>query len=146
MSPADESASPFVGLRAFKVTEAGKFGARTDWTRILVSNVLGSRLTVLHGKSGVGKSSLLRAGLEHSLSANGTRDAEDPKVVPLVWPPLDDAVGTWRADDIIERLVTSLAAKGRAGNGARPTTLHDAVRECSKRNKGRVVLILDQFE
>jgi WD40 repeat protein len=61
--------SPYKGLSPFDETEldALLFFGRERETEIVVANALASRLTVLYGPSGVGKSSLLRAGVVHSM-------------------------------------------------------------------------------
>ena len=57
--------SPLKGLAPFDDSDADAlFFFGRDWeTEVVAANVLASRLTVLYGPSGVGKSSLLRAGL-----------------------------------------------------------------------------------
>ncbi len=57
--------SPYKGLSAFDESEldALLFFGRESETEIVAANALASRLTVLYGPSGVGKSSLLRAGV-----------------------------------------------------------------------------------
>jgi hypothetical protein len=57
-------ASPYKGLSPFDDSplDALLFFGRSRETEIVAANVLASRLTVLYGPSGVGKSSLLRAG------------------------------------------------------------------------------------
>jgi WD40 repeat protein len=61
--------TPYKGLSPFDDSEldALLFFGRESETEIVVANALASRLTVLYGPSGVGKSSLLRAGVVHSL-------------------------------------------------------------------------------
>ena len=61
--------SPYKGLNAFEDTEldALLFFGRERETEIVVANLIASRLTVLYGPSGVGKSSLLRAAVARSL-------------------------------------------------------------------------------
>ena len=57
------AASPYRGLAPFEDTELDAlyfFGRERD-TEIVVANLIASRLTVLYGPSGVGKSSLLFA-------------------------------------------------------------------------------------
>src|SRR5215470_2831937 len=54
---------PYVGLAPFTETHAAFFfGRERDQQRIL-ANLFASRLTILYGASGVGKSSVLRAGI-----------------------------------------------------------------------------------
>ena len=71
--------SPYKGLNAFEDTEldALLFFGRERETEIVVANLIASRLTVLYGPSGVGKSSLLRAAVARSLRAL----PEEPLVV-----------------------------------------------------------------
>jgi WD40 repeat protein len=61
--------SPFKGLAAFEDSEldALLFFGRERETEIIVSNLLASKLTVLYGPSGVGKSSVLRAAVVRRL-------------------------------------------------------------------------------
>ena len=65
----DEPSSPFKGLSAFDDSEldALLFFGREREREIVVANLIASRLTVLYGPSGVGKSSLLRAAVARSL-------------------------------------------------------------------------------
>ena len=69
---------PFKGLARFEDTDADAalfFGRERD-REIIAANLMASRLTVLYGESGVGKSSLLRAGVAHRL-----RRSPEPLVV-----------------------------------------------------------------
>ena len=61
--------SPYKGLNAFEDSEldALLFFGREREREIVVANLIASRLTVLYGPSGVGKSSLLRAAVARSL-------------------------------------------------------------------------------
>jgi WD40 repeat protein len=62
-------ASPFKGLAAFDDSELDAlfFFGRERERQVLVANLLASRLTVLYGESGVGKSSLLAAAVVRDL-------------------------------------------------------------------------------
>src|SRR5207248_6849667 len=64
-------ASPFKGLAAFEDSELDAlfFFGRERERAVLVANLLAARLTVLYGESGVGKSSLLAAGVLRELRA-----------------------------------------------------------------------------
>jgi WD40 repeat protein len=61
--------SPYKGLAAFEDTDLDAlfFFGRAVERDVIVANLLASRLTVLYGESGVGKSSLLRAGVLREL-------------------------------------------------------------------------------
>src|SRR3989440_8151997 len=63
--------TPFKGLAPFQDTDldAQLFYGREREREVVVANLLASRLTVLYGASGVGKTSLLRAAVAQSLRA-----------------------------------------------------------------------------
>jgi WD40 repeat protein len=69
--------SPFKGLAAFADSEVDAlfFFGREREREVIVANLLASRLTVLYGESGVGKSSLLGAGVARELRTRAP-DAE----------------------------------------------------------------------
>ena len=71
--------SPYRGLAAYddSALDALYFFGRERDSEIVVANLIASRLTVLYGPSGVGKSSLLRASVARSLR----RLPEEPLVV-----------------------------------------------------------------
>jgi ABC-type transport system involved in cytochrome bd biosynthesis fused ATPase/permease subunit len=62
-------ATPYKGLAPFEDSEldALLFFGRERETEIVVANMLASKLTVLYGPSGVGKSSILRAAVARRL-------------------------------------------------------------------------------
>jgi ABC-type transport system involved in cytochrome bd biosynthesis fused ATPase/permease subunit len=62
-------ASPYVGLRPFREEDSDFFFGREKDIRIISSNLLSEPLTVLYGPSGVGKSSVLQAGVVPELKA-----------------------------------------------------------------------------
>jgi WD40 repeat protein len=122
-----EGPSPYVGLRAFESDEWDRFFARERWTRIVSGNAVASRLTLLYGESGVGKTSLLQAGVEHELRL---------KLTPVVFK-------SWQGDPV-RPLIESLAP---GVDGAEPPArLADSIRQLAGATGSRVVLILDQFE
>ncbi|MEO8290529.1 MAG: hypothetical protein ABI649_05980, partial [Gaiellaceae bacterium] len=69
------SRGPFRGLAPFDTTDVDAlfFFGRGHEQDVLIANLISFPLTVLYGPSGVGKSSLLRAGVAHRLLeiANG---------------------------------------------------------------------------
>ncbi|MEP6922350.1 MAG: ATP-binding protein [bacterium] len=82
-SPADEEASfqitnplptirkPFVGLVSLDEDSARLLAGREEEVLVLTTNLQAARLTLLYGASGVGKSSILRAGVVASLREKG---------------------------------------------------------------------------
>ena len=86
-------ASPFKGLAAFDATEADSmlFFGREREREIIAANLVASRVTVLYGASGVGKSSVLRAGVAYHLRELERRNPR--KVVGVSLPSSCSARG-----------------------------------------------------
>ena len=123
-------ASPYKGLAAFDDSEQDAllfFGRESDRDAI-VSNLLAGRLTVLYGPSGVGKSSLLRAGVAQRLRALGGAAV----IVHDAW-----------AEDPVGGIVASVR---EACPELGPTAgLVDTVAAAAQQ-AGEAYLLLDQFE
>ncbi len=129
MSERARPESPYKGLNAFEDTEldALLFFGRERETEIVVANLIASRLTVLYGPSGVGKSSLLGAAVARSLRAL----PEEPLVV--VFSSWSDDPSAALADAVRE-------ASGGAEGGSAEEVVIEA-------QTGRdVYLVLDQAE
>lgn len=75
--PADEVRPPYVGLAAFQAEDAALFHGRARLVEELITRLDRSRFLAVFGASGVGKSSVLRAGLIARVQA----DAGWPTVV-----------------------------------------------------------------
>ena len=121
--------SPFKGLSAFEDSEldALLFFGREREREIVVANLIASRLTVLYGPSGVGKSSLLRAAVARSLREL----PEDPLVV--VFSSWSDDPNRGLAEAVRE-------AAGLSSNGSAEDALMAAQADRD------VYLVLDQAE
>jgi WD40 repeat protein len=95
--------SPYKGLVPFEDNEldALLFYGRERESEIIAANVLASRLTVLYGPSGVGKSSVLRAGVAHRLRRQAQENVEEgghPEFAVVVFDAWsDDPIGSLRA-------------------------------------------------
>ena len=121
--------SPYKGLNAFDDSDldALLFFGREREREIVVANLIASRLTVLYGPSGVGKSSLLRAAVARSLREL----PEEPLVVVF---------SSWSEDPSVALAEAVAEAGGASTNGSAGTALEQAQR-------GRdVYLVLDQAE
>ena len=90
--------SPYFGLDYYQEKfGAWFFGRETEGSKI-ITNLRAARLTLLHAESGVGKSSLLRAGVawrmrrlaDDSLARRGTA-----RFVPIVF-------SSWKDDPVLE--------------------------------------------
>ena len=110
-APRDDRAvdaqNPWPGLQAFTEELSGFFFGRTDEADELLRRVRRNIVTVLFGQSGLGKTSLLRAGLSPRLRAQG--------FVP-VFVRLDHAPSAPLASaQIMAALRDALQASARAG-------------------------------
>lgn len=132
--------SPYKGLSAFDDTEldALLFFGRERETEIVVANALASRLTVLYGPSGVGKSSLLRAGVVHSM-----RRLSETEQLAVAY------VSSWSGDPVvaIEDAARAALADAFGGDpGDAPGNLPDRLDAWTAALSGELCLVLDQFE
>jgi WD40 repeat protein len=129
MSASPKPESPYKGLTAFEDTEldALLFFGRERETEIVVANLIASRLTVLYGPSGVGKSSLLGAAVARSLRELPER-------------PLVVVFSSWSDDPSVGLALAVTEAAGVSSNGSAVAALE---RVQSERD---VYLVLDQAE
>ena len=143
---------PYPGLRPFEQHEWPIFFGRERMTDEIVERLLGLRLLVVHGDSGCGKSSLVRAGvlprLEQESARGGVRwrtCTALPRAAPL-WNLAHalaalDTPGEGDADALEARTI----AFRRALNFGReaPAALAELL-GCGPRNQ--VCILVDQFE
>jgi len=97
---------------------------------VIVANLMASRLTVLYGPSGVGKTSLLRAGVAHRLR-------REQNAIVVVF-------SSWTGDPIANLLDTVEAAAGDGAN--RRGALADVLAASTRRLDSELYIVLDQFE
>jgi WD40 repeat protein len=140
-------ASPFKGLTPYTEEDVDFFFGREQETEIIRANLLASRLTLLYGESGVGKSSVLHAGAAHRLRQEARRNLEStgrPELAVVVFR-------TWRDDPVagllreVERAVTHLVGEAAVDlpDGA---GLDVALHAWAERLDGDLLVVLDQFE
>ena len=126
--------SPFKGLSAFGDGDDDRrfFFGRERESEVVAANLMASRLTVLYGPSGVGKSSLLRAGVAQRLrslvpAGPGEEGAAEVAIVD-----------SWRDDPIL--------AVASAAGAPTDIPLADALAERAIAAGGELYLVLDQME
>ncbi|HEY5673385.1 MAG TPA: ATP-binding protein [Malonomonas sp.] len=134
-SPASLPASPYVGMRPFEKGEKVIFYGRDRDAALLTDKVFSSRLTVLFGPSGVGKSSILRTLLVPNLVQ------QDARAIYF-----DEWHGENPADVLKAQLVAEATALQITDPGAGAPSLADLVRLIINVDDRTLVLILDQFE
>lgn len=140
--------APYVGLRAFDRGDADRFFGRDAVVQQLVGLVAANGAVAVVGPSGIGKSSLVRAGLLPALAHGAIPDSDTwPAIVvtpgerPLaaLASALDDlAPGAVEdPESLVDRLV------------ARPEALRDVVADVlagTGRASARLVVVVDQAE
>ena len=145
---ADKVHSPYVGLVPYSEADARFFFGRERDLRRIIAQLFAARLTLLYGASGVGKSSLLRAGVVTELRRRA-RAAVDEGEKPDVHVVYFNA---WQGDPLAgfrEAVSTSLgdAATGDAlGAALAQPTLTGLVTALVDALDRDLFLIFDQFE
>jgi len=128
--PEETIPSPYVGLRPFREEDAPFFFGRERETRVIASNLLQERLTILYGPSGAGKSSVLQAGIVPRL-----KSMSSTSVVYF---------RNWQSKFFVDELKASCtAAMGLAGSDQ---FKHQSFEDLVNLSPFRLFLLLDQFE
>jgi hypothetical protein len=146
---------PFQGLSPFQVPHGDFFFGRNDLTQSLVKMAQTHRLSVVTGASGIGKTSILQAGLMHTLSQHNQAQAEihwDMRYVSLGHEPLKQlaeafvdpqVTGLQRADQI--RTAESFF-HGQAQGMTQLVQASLSHHLAQGPGEPRILLIIDQFE
>lgn len=131
--------APYAGLAAYQASDAEWFFGRERLIDELVTEVLAQRFVIVVGPSGVGKSSLLRAGLVPRLTAGGS--ATIALFTPGPHPVEECAVH-------VARLLGGMPGAVMSELLADPRNLHRIVRQtlADQMSDAEVVLVIDQFE
>jgi hypothetical protein len=135
--PLPSSFCPYVGLQPYTEKEHDFFFGRERDQRVIASNLYAASITVLYGASGVGKSSVLMAG-----------------VVPMLRTKARTAVVVfrdWQRPDFLEALkgacLDSVSLKtGKAVTTAQDIPLDDLLLRLGETFGGTILILLDQFE
>jgi hypothetical protein len=138
---------PYVGLDYFVEEDAGFFFGRDAERKRIIGNLQASRLTLLYAESGVGKSSLLRAGVSarlRQLAALSVAERGSARYFPVVF-------STWRGNStpaVIAALEAAARPMLREGTEltVRRDSLEHAVEDVVAAVDATPLLILDQFE
>jgi tetratricopeptide (TPR) repeat protein len=140
--------TPYKGLAPYSEEDAPFFFGREADRRIIASNLMAMRLTVLYGAAGVGKSSVLRAGVLHDLRQIGRKNFND-----IGKPKLCAAVFSGWHDDPMPGLVgcvqesVAQALRDRAIEREQPAgSPAETFQRWANLVGGDLLIILDQFE
>ncbi|MBS1794369.1 MAG: hypothetical protein JSS81_10975 [Acidobacteria bacterium] len=142
--------SPYVGLIPYTANDARFFFGRETETEIVCANLRSARLTLFYGASGVGKSSVLQAGVLHNLRELAAQDAK-------MYGQAEFAVvfyNSWARDPLVGlREAVHRAVAGALGIAPEmlepvPETedLSRLLKSWSERCGLELLIILDQFE
>ena len=142
---------PYKGLEFYSDSDVDAllFFGRESETNIIAANLRASRLTLLYGPSGVGKSSVLHAGVtvelrRQALDRKGPGTRTRPRFAVVIFR-------SWHGDpiagllDAVETSVVDLVGPPEK-RPARGTRLDEQLRAWSAHLRGDVLIILDQFE
>ncbi|MGH3771932.1 MAG: PQQ-binding-like beta-propeller repeat protein [Pseudonocardiaceae bacterium] len=146
----DAPECPYVGLVPFTEENAAYFFGRQRESDLIVANLTASRLTVLYAPSGVGKTSVLRAGVLPALRHSDDDGDDDLGVfgaaVVYVSSWHDASRESIAAEVSAEVSRVTGAGAGAHDTGAPPLSV-SWLREVLRQSRvSAVYLILDQFE
>lgn len=139
-------AKPYVGLRPFETRDAPNFFGREAATQELLARLIQHRAVAVVGASGVGKSSLVRAGLMPALARGAVPDSDLWNVAAIVpghkpFASLAAALLESRHSDL-QLDPASLAATLASD----PLALHSLLAEGGGRGSAMTLLVVDQAE
>ncbi|MDJ0718872.1 MAG: ATP-binding protein, partial [Prochloraceae cyanobacterium] len=144
---------PYKGLEPFDESDAPIFFGREKDRDRIVNYLRSSRLTVLYGTSGVGKSSVLRAGVTYYLRQAAQQNLKRYGVPKFAVVVLKD----WREDPLGELIEQIKDESEKLLDGQKlpimsPTrNLKEVLQVCTKflgeeGEDGTLLIVLDQFE
>ena len=129
-------ACPYVGLQPYTEGERDYFFGREQDTETIAANLLTAPLTVLYGASGVGKTSVLAAGVAPYLRAM-------PNVLVVQYR-------AWQDETFLAALEAEIVGSARAVGWTiaetRDLPLDEFLAHAARETQCTVLLILDQFE
>jgi hypothetical protein len=140
--------TPYKGLVPYDEADAPFFFGREHEREIISANLLSSRLTLLYGPSGVGKSSVLRAGVVAHLREVAVQDSTPGEPGDFVMVLFD----AWRDAPLQElaRVVRDTVASASSHPAIYESALDRPLTEMLEQWTGLldrdVLIILDQFE
>jgi len=146
--------APYKGLIPYTEEDAAFFFGREAEREVIIANLRASRLTLLYGESGVGKSSVLGAGVAHQLrrlAAENLQDSGTPEFVVVLFR-------TWQDEPVaaLAQAVRSAVTQAHGGLDDEPPGVSESLtetllawtklKEWSDKPDIELLIILDQFD
>jgi WD40 repeat protein len=143
----DAVTCPYKGLGSYTEADKEYFFARDSFRDLVAANLMASRLTVLYGSSGVGKSSLLQAGVIPLLR----RTAEGAFSYLAVKDAVVVYCDSWRDDPLAQiggALLRAVPNPAKVSDlmAKAPALSLELLQEVASRSGANIYLLLDQFE
>ncbi len=148
MSEPVHQINPYKGLEPFSEEDAQFFFGRDELRKLIADNLRSFRLTIVYGPSGVGKSSVLRAGVIHHLKNLAESNRNKYGKPRLAVGRMED----WRGDPVLALTEcarrATLQALGDHATDSIPAgaSVAETIRICSELVGGDLLIVLDQFE
>lgn len=146
---------PYKGPSPYDESDEKKFFGRAKDLELLRGVLRTERIVVLHAASGIGKTSLLQAGLIPQLRGDGFKVLSPIRVNhPLPQQVAPSEVSNRYSYSVIRSIETALAATpantdtgpGEGGNYDIPLSTYFAHRSALREGEQRLLLVFDQFE
>lgn len=141
---------PYKGLESYLEINRLFFFGREDDRKEIINKLITHRLTILYGASGVGKSSLLRAGVTHYFRQAAQENADikgKPGLGVIIFPPMEGRLKdriSWQdpISGIKEQLKVEMKMLGIQGAPSASLSLTDTlkdwierIRDCTGRSR-----------
>lgn len=138
--------TPYKGLMPYDESDAPFFFGREREAEFITANLTASRLTLLYGSSGVGKSSVLNAGVAHQMREQARREFSERGQAKTVI----SLFNSWR-DEPIAGLRSQIGDDLEKVCGVRPEpsqqlSFAEFLNASTKQIGGKLLIVLDQFE
>ncbi|MET0206598.1 MAG: hypothetical protein ABW228_05415, partial [Thermoleophilaceae bacterium] len=135
--------SPYKGLANYTEQDAALFFGRDREREVIIANLKARELTLLYGESGVGKSSLLRAGVMSDLAQAALRNLDElgtPEHLPVIF-------SAW-GDEPVAGLAAAIGAAVQrfADAPSDEDSLAAVIDWAAEVADAHLLVILDQFE
>jgi WD40 repeat protein len=143
--PVFEAICPFRGLMPYTEQDAAYFFGREGERDTITANLRASRLTLLYGPTGAGKTSLLQAGVASALRRHALENLQAlgyAEIAPVVFH-------TWRDNPVkalADQIEASVGLLVAPPYKRRPGGLLSLFKAWSEAVRGDLLVILDQFE